>query len=490
MTALARKRGTAPFWLDAIKKGPYPFFGIALAAMLAVSALHQPPAGAQAPRRLALVGGMLLDGYETPPLHHAAVLIEGNKIVQMGPASEVKIPAGTPVVDTSGLTMMPGMIEAHAHLSLIGHGDYARYFTWLEQHKAAFPMERVMEIAAKQLLMAGVTSAIDLSGYLKESPSVRDRIARGDIPGPRMQVSGPPIAHGGGAGAPAGMVTPLSATEIHSPAEAAKATDDHITAGVDVIKAQVPLSFDEYKAIVDAAHKRQVRVHAHVYTEKEVGEALRAGVDVLQHVGAAGTPPYSAELIKAIVDSGRPVVPTAAHRVYVFPATVDFPERLQDPRLKQDFPPDLYAEVQDSLKDFTHLRYFNTTDRQMFFGDASMKQWITTGAVVGMGTDSGTPMNFQFDCLWREAKAFVDHGMAPQRVISALTRVNARIYGKGNEIGTIEPGKLADIIAVYGNPLFDIVALDRVEIVVKDGVVYKGGGTARPALRSASGVPR
>jgi imidazolonepropionase-like amidohydrolase len=75
-------------------------------------------------------------------------------------------------------------------------------------------------------------------------------------------------------------------------------------------------------------------------------------------------------------------------------------------------------------------------------------------------------------------------------VISALTRVNARIYGKGNEIGTIEPGKLADIIAVYGNPLFDIVALDRVEVVVKDGVVYKGGGAARPALRSASGVPR
>src|SRR6266550_1874153 len=189
MTALVRKRGPTPFWLDTVKKGSYPFFGIgAFAAILAVWMLYQAPAGAQVPRRLALVGGMLLDGYETPPLHHAAVLIEGNKIVQMGPVSEVKIPAGTPVVDTSGLTMMPGMIEAHAHLSLIGHGDYARYFTWLEQHKAALPMERIMEIAAKQLLMAGVTSAIDLSGYLKESLSVRDRIARGDIPGPRLQV--------------------------------------------------------------------------------------------------------------------------------------------------------------------------------------------------------------------------------------------------------------------------------------------------------------
>ena len=287
----------------------------ALAAVLTVWGVDQASTRAQAPARLALVGGMLLDGYETPPLHHAAVLIEGNKIVQMGPASEVKIPPGTTIVNTSGLTMMPGMIEAHAHLSLIGHGDYARYFAWLEQHQAAFPMERIMEIAAKQLLMAGVTSAIDLSGYLKESLSVRDRIARGEIPGPRMQVSGPPIAHGPGAGAPAGMVTPLSATQINSPAEAGQAADDHITAGVDVIKAQVPLSFEEYKAIVDAAHKRQVRVHAHVYTEKEVGDALEAGVDVLQHVGSAGTaPPYSKELINDIVDGGRPVVVTAAHR--------------------------------------------------------------------------------------------------------------------------------------------------------------------------------
>jgi imidazolonepropionase-like amidohydrolase len=74
--------------------------------------------------------------------------------------------------------------------------------------------------------------------------------------------------------------------------------------------------------------------------------------------------------------------------------------------------------------------------------------------------------------------------MSPPRVISALTRINARIYGKGNELGTIEPGKLADIIAVYGNPLFDIVALDRVEVIVKDGVVYKGGPAAgaRPSV--------
>jgi len=95
---------------------------------------------------------------------------------------------------------------------------------------------------------------------------------------------------------------------------------------------------------------------------------------------------------------------------------------------------------------------------------------------MGMGTDSGTPMNFHIDALWREAKSFADHGMPPIRVISALTRVNARIYGKPNELGTIEVGKLADIIVVDGNPLFDIVALSHVQTVIKDGVVWKKDG--------------
>jgi imidazolonepropionase-like amidohydrolase len=260
---------------------------------------------------------------------------------------------------------------------------------------------------------------------------------------------------------------------------------------VDVIKAHSGLTRDDYKAIADTAHKHNIRVHAHVYAEEDVRNALETGIDVLSHAGSAGTaPPYSQQLITDIVNAGRPVVITAAHRAWVYPDTAVFPERLQDPKLKKDFPPALYAEVQDSLKNWRALPYFGRTDREMVFRERGVKQFTESGTVLGMGTDSGTPMNFQFDCLWREAKAFVDHGMAPQRVISALTRVNARIYGKGNEIGTIEPGKLADIIAVYGNPLFDIVALDRVEVVVKDGVAYKGGGAARATPRTVSGPAR
>jgi imidazolonepropionase-like amidohydrolase len=114
----------------------------------------------------------------------------------------------------------------------------------------------------------------------------------------------------------------------------------------------------------------------------------------------------------------------------------------------------------------------------MFFRERGIKQFIESGAVMGMGTDSGTPMNFHSEALWREIKVHVDMGMAPQRAISAATRVNAGIIGKARDLGTIEPGKLADIIVVNGNPLFDIVSLSHVEVVVKDGIVYKGGASA------------
>jgi imidazolonepropionase-like amidohydrolase len=122
----------------------------------------------------------------------------------------------------------------------------------------------------------------------------------------------------------------------------------------------------------------------------------------------------------------------------------------------------------------------------MLYRERGVKQFVESGAVMGMGTDSGTPMNFHSEALWREIKVHVDMGMTPSRAIAAATRVNAQIIGKGRDLGTIEPGKLADVIVVNGNPLFDITALSRVEVVVKDGTIYKGG-PSRPASRSSSG---
>ena len=285
------------------------------------------------------------------------------------------------------------------------------------------------------------------------------------------------------------MTEQFGGLTITSSEQAGQEVERLAKAGVDVIKAHSGLTRDDYKAIADTAHRNRIRVHAHVYAEDDVRNALETGIDVLTHAGSAGTaPPYSQRMITDIVNAGRPVVITAAHRSWVYPDTAAFPERLQDPKLKRDFPPEVYAEVQDSLKNWRALGYFARTDREMLFRERGVKQFTERGAVIGMGTDSGTPMNFHTEALWREAKVHVDMGMPPIRVISALTRIGASILGKQRDLGTIEPGKLADIIVVNGNPLYDITALSHVETVVKGGVVHKGGPPA-PGRGTASARP-
>lgn len=451
---------------------------------MTIGAAQQParqPAPATGGKKLALVGGMLLTGYEMPPIHHAAVIIEGRTIVAAEPSSDVKVPADATLVDTTGRTMLPGLIEAHGHLVVLGHGAYDTWFPWINAHGGDTMLTQVMEIAARQLLMAGVTTTVDLGAPLKPILSIRDRINTGAVVGTRVLASGPWISRGAGGAMQAGF----GGINITSSEEAGQKVDELAKAGVDHIKAHAGLTLDDYKAIVAAAHKNGIRVHAHVYAERDVRNALDAGVDVLQHVGSAGTaPPYSKELITDIVNAGRPVIVTAAHRAWMYEDTAAFPERLQDPDLKKAFGPEIYAEVQGSLKNWWSLGYFQRTDREMLFRERGVKQFIESGAVMGMGTDSGTPMNFHSEALWREIKVHVDMGMSPSRAIAAATRVNAQAIGKGRELGSIEPGKIADIIVVNGNPNFDITALSHVEVVVKDGIVYKGGAPAaqsRPA---------
>ena len=116
----------------------------------------------------------------------------------------------------------------------------------------------------------------------------------------------------------------------------------------------------------------------------------------------------------------------------------------------------MYAELQRSFEDFHTLPYSQTAARQVFFGDASLGQWIEAGTVMGMGTDSGTPLNFHTEALWRELKAQVDLGMIPMEAIVAATRVSARILGLADDLGTTEPGKIADIVVLRGDPRYSI----------------------------------
>lgn len=442
------------------------------ATFMAVALLCS-PADAQQSKTIALVGGMLINGLSVPPLHDAAVIIQGDRIVQAGPAAEIKIPAGATVIDTSGQTMMPGLIEAHGHLMMLGYADEGGWFDWLKTAEGKkYSIEDIMELSAYQMLESGVTSVIDLGGTPQDSINLRDRINKGEIPGPRLQVAGPLVTRTPYRGFP-----DEASAVIKSPEEGAAAVERLYKMGVDVIKAHAGLTREDYFAIVKAAHAHHMKVHAHVYDEEAVRNAFEAGVDVLEHVGSAGVPTFSPDLVKAIAASGRPVVLTIYHRSWLYPDTVAFPERLKDPLIKALFPQDIWDAVQNSFKNWQAAGYFTQIDRQIRYREPLTKEWIESGAVMGVGTDSGTPLNFNGDGLVREMKTLVDEGVPPLEVISDDTRVAAtRIMGK-RDLGTIEPGKLADVIVVPGNPIYnDMLDLHDVQDVIKGGVVYRENG--------------
>lgn len=214
--------------------------------LIAGSLLASPGLALEAPDApVAFVNGMLLDGYEAEPIHQAVVVIDGNRIVAAGPRHRIEIPDDATIIDIGGKTILPGLIDAHVHVDLIGHGDYDRYYTFLGGMER---LDEVMPIAAKQMLRAGVTSAIDLGTPL-EIPELREQIRANKIPGPRLTVSGPWITRVYLEGVPDEYQ--LVAT---TPREAAAHTRTLVRAGVDVIKTWVGLTLDDYRAIVEVAH--------------------------------------------------------------------------------------------------------------------------------------------------------------------------------------------------------------------------------------------
>jgi imidazolonepropionase-like amidohydrolase len=432
---------------------------------------HAPaPPGAWTAPVIAVVGGRVIDGYGQAPIENGTVLIKGERIVAVGSKAEVPVPAGAKVIDASGRTVIPGMIEMHAHLITLGDGNYPRWFKWLDDHKDKYPLEKVMEISARQLLASGVTTAVDLGAPLEPSLQVRDRINKGEVMGPRLMVSGPWII-------PKAAIFPDASSRVvgYSAEAAAKATQANVDAGVDIIKAHGDLTGEQYKAIADVAHKGGIMVTAHINDEDAIWNALKAHVDILQHVGSASRPTYSDAMVKAVVNSNTAIVPTAAGS-YTLPATVKFPERLQDPILHVLTPPDIWDEIQDSLKDIRRVGYFGNVEKANILRAASVKQWLESGARFGIGTDNGVPATFHTDALIMIGKLYVSLGASPMWVIDQMTKGNAEILRK-RDIGTLEPGKYADLVILRGDPLDNLSALANVETVIKNGQVYKGGLT-------------
>jgi imidazolonepropionase-like amidohydrolase len=414
---------------------------------------------------LVLAGGRLIDGYGGPPLENAVIVIEGNTIREVGPEGTVNIPNGARVIDTNGRTVMPGMMDMHVHLMILGHGDYDH---WDETYPSQY-RDVIMPISARQLLMAGVTTARDLGAPLEDIVAVKRRIERGEIPGPRMFVSGPFLQKSN---------TPLTASFrwiVNGPEDARKKVRTIIAGGGDVIKVidQDQMTLEELKAIVDEAHKAGKTVAAHAHRSEEIRQALKAGVDCLEHTGLATKPGYEEDVLAAIRERNATLYwcPTI-EGLFLFEYTKQFPERIDDPRLKADLPPEIYRDVHESIRDVSHLDYFYLVPRRVPMLANKFRQLREAGVTLVTGTDSGIPLNFHFDSTWRELKTFVELGMTPMDAIRAATYWPARMLKQDN-LGTIAPGKLADIIVIDGDPLTDISAVRHVVHVIKDGRQYK-----------------
>ncbi len=438
--------------------------------LLTISSVAWPAVEQNVP--LAIVEGMLVDGNGGPPVHDAVVLIQSEKIVAAGPRGTVQIPSNAKIMSAGGMTVMPGLFDFHVHLLLMGHGKYDDYFPKYRNRLRG----EIMPASALELLLHGVTSTRDMGANLDDILEVRERINRGEIPGPRLFICGPILQKTlSGSGMYDMSVQALFRWTVDSPEDARAKVKKLLAAGVDFIKLiqGVEMAPAELAAIIEEAHKAGKIVAAHGLSEAEIRTVVKAGIDTIEHTGLGpGALPYAEDVIKLLIDKQTTVVPTSIV-AWVYKLTQEFPERRFNQEVRQDFPPDLVQDLEQSLSNFTGLQYFAYAPGWLASGPARWRQLINAGVRVVAGTDSGTPMNFHTDSTWREIQLLVQHGMSPLQALSAATKWPAVLLKQEANLGTIEPGKLADVIVVKGNVVEDVSNLQNVVHVIKGGKVYR-----------------
>jgi imidazolonepropionase-like amidohydrolase len=417
---------------------------------------------------LALVGGQVIDGYEGPPILDGVVLIGGERILAVGRRDEVPVPAGTPVIDTEGMSVLPGLMDMHVHLMILGHADYEH---WDKTYLPRF-RDEIMPIAARQLLMSGVTTVRDLGAPLEEILHVKRRIERGEIPGPRLFVSGPFIQR-----RPYFDYEKFVRWGVEGAEDARAKVQKLVDAGVDFIKLidQDQLTDEEVQAVVETARKGGRPVVAHAHREDEIRTGLKHGVDCFEHTGLGTGPGYPEDILAGLRKRNASLYwcPTIGPLFLTEYTARVFPERLDDPAWKRDVPKDIVEDIRRSLRNPTSLDYFTLTFRRVPTLPQKFRQLRKTGITLLVGTDSGVPANFHTDSTWRELSTWVRLGMTPMQAIAGATRWPARFLKKEKELGTLAPGRYADVIAVRGDVLTHVDLLQRVDVVVKNGVRVK-----------------
>ena len=425
----------------------------------------------------ALVGGTLIDGLGGVPIYDSVVLIEDNKVIDIGEEGKLAIPEGFEIISTEAMTVMPGLWEMHAHLMLTGHSDYAH---WDKTYGDRLSSE-IMPASAEQLLLAGITTARDLGAPLEDSVSVKRRIAEGEIAGPRLFISGPFIQDQAYPGTEAFRWGVDSATDGRVKVRRL------VKAGVDVIKLidQDVMDKDEVQAVVDEAHKHGLKVVGHSHKPDEIRIGLEVGIDNFEHTGLTTAPEYPEDIMTQLKErtakgriAGGPLYWTpTVEGLWNFEETRDNPEEVDSDCWHRGLKPDTIADIKAYIQHPNRLDYFQLTPKRKPTLKRKFSQLREAGVVLLIGTDSGIPLKFHCQSTWNEIDVWTRvMGVPVMETIQAATYWPSKMMGVENEWGTLQPGRFADIIAIKGDPLKYPALFQNVDFVMKDGVIYKHKG--------------
>jgi imidazolonepropionase-like amidohydrolase len=417
------------------------------------AAMAAPVAGAaDLPAATYVHAGKLLDVRSGKMLSDQLIVIRGDRIERVVANGGVQIPPGSATIDLTHATVLPGLIDCHTHIMLTDT-DNSHYDDILL--KQSWQYRTILAtLNVKRDLEAGFTSMRDVEteGAMYSDVDVRNAINQGLIPGPRLKVATRGISTTGGYGLEGyspEVTVPVGVETIDSPSEARKAVREQFNYGADLIKiygtdrysflpdgkevSVADFSLEEVQAIVDEAHLKGLKVACHAYDGPGLHYCIDAGVASIEH-GIQ----LDDDAIRKMVAKGIYLVPT----LYVYCCALE----------KGD------------------LAMSGGKTSRLAIHEVSFKKALAAGVKIAFGTDAGS---FPHGTQAIEFEWMTRYGMSPLQAIQAATISAADLMGWGDQIGVVEPGKFADVIAVDENPLDDIKQLEHVRFVMKGGTVVR-----------------